>query len=240
MKTLLTDQFFLTLFDTYRAANGYRLRVASTQAEQNACSDFVHQIFSQTGYYDSPRQPEMIPDDGMNACIGRVEYRNKIVGVVKVVTSRDRFPVEYFFNVKFPNDIPRGNICEIARFAISPEHRRKNSLVAMSLFQFAMAYSAQVGARWWLGCSPALLLHGYRSYFEQWQILDQGPLGSEQKKFRTGRERFFDGGLDLKVYLIDTAPVSITAIGQEVLRRRRSRKGWARQSAPRRMRKQAA
>lgn len=227
----ITDRFWLLVFDCYRLANRIRVQIAESDADIDACHTLAQEVFSDSGYHDASGQAIPLPNVGNHRMLGMVKRKGIVVGMIDVVRSEHRFPVQYFFNVDLPTGIQQSEFAELARIAVLPEYRKRNSVVSMALMALALKYSEQHNIKRWIMCAPALLRQGFREFFTDLTVLPEKEIAPLQNKFREHREYYFHPRHGVQVFIINVAHLSIGAIARVLVRRR-----WARLRSKRRAR----
>lgn len=215
----LFDRVYLFWFYWFRVWKGYSIVTASSESEKQQCREFVWKVFDEARFFTDFEIAKKIPDEGCDEEVAIVKHGGKVVGVLEIVQSKNRFPLEYFFNVQIPVEYPREQLVELTRFAISKQHRKQQAVVSLLLLLHALKFCRRKSIRYWLGCSPSILMHGFRPFFGDWKTLVPQAPEEFHLSYRRGRENYFDAKYNLVVYLIDSHQVAIYRAGNEFLRR---------------------
>lgn len=217
----LSDRTLSLALAQYAWLKGYRFTRAKSPDEIDAANRFIFDIFLERGFYDFEQSPEPLEEEGSEPTLFVARHRGQVAGALELTRNPCHFTVEDFFAFDFPASVDRNQTAELARFSIAQRHRGKNPVAAVGLLAEALRFSIEHNIRWWIGCTPALLLASFAPLFRDWNCLPELPPGERQLKYRKGREGYFRPENANRVFLIDVDSVSYGAAAATLIRKRR-------------------
>ncbi len=232
-----SNRFWLRVFNVYRVLCGFRVQIVETEVDAAESRSFALGVFFDAGLLDDVQAAVPIPVEGNTSTIGIVKRKGITVGMIEIVLSENRFPVQYFFNVDLPVGIPKQDIAEISRLAVVPKYRKQNSIVSIALLAMALRHTSNHDIKYWIMCSPSLLRQGFRAFFGSLIVLPEKEVLPLQIQYRKHRESYFDPAFGVQVYAISIEEFSVWAAAKVMIRRRWARIKWKRQTRRKRMNK---
>jgi hypothetical protein len=206
--------------DINRRLRGYEVIAATTQEDWSEHLQMFRSTFQASGYYltatTAPKKD--VPGSINHAWLAR--HHGQPVGTIRLVQTATRFPFERVIHARLPSNLDRSQAAEIGRFVIARPYRRKRFMVTYCLLKSAFEFSISHGIRWWIGCAPAPLIVGFRSFARDVQILDELPLTPEHLTERMGRESYFLPGQAIRPFVADLHSVSVIRLATRIFARR--------------------
>ena len=218
-KLTASERVLYRILQSYFKRKGYRFTRAENPEQEMAACLYAKKVFDQSGFYESADEPEPPEENGATSTYFLAWKNDELVGTLELVQHLCELPVEVFFNFDFPN-LPRQNVAELTRFAVAPEHRGRNPVVAVGLLSAALRFSIDQEIRWWIGCTQSFLLQSFNTLFQDLKTLPEKPPAAKQIRFRKGRDGFFAPSRALRIFLIDTWSVSFADAGKKMIMRR--------------------